>query len=384
MHQRALGDVFPWRRTVRTRAAVLTGSHRDWDVVDLELDGPGEGEVLLRLEAAGLCHSDEHLKHSEDARFPVVGGHEGAGVVEQVGPGVSHVGPGDHVVCSFIPVCGHCRWCSTGRTFLCDQSPDLVGAMRDGTFRFHGDGLDFGAMDSLGTFSRHAVMSANGCVPVDKDVPFGVAALLGCCVPTGWGAAVRVAEVRPGDVVVVLGCGGVGSNAVQGAVGAGAGQVVVIDPVRAKRDFALRMGATAVHADVESAADDIALGTRGAGADVAIVTAGVVDARIVASAFDVTRKGGTIVLIGAHDRSDEVTVQLPGTLLTVESKRVVGSLYGGCNPRSDIPLLARMYKEGKILLDELISAEYRLDDIRQGYADMHAGKNIRGVIVHSG
>ncbi|MFD8810758.1 NDMA-dependent alcohol dehydrogenase [Streptomyces sp. NPDC059627] len=369
---------------MRTRAAVLRGPGQDWDVVDLELDEPGEGEVLLRLEVAGLCHSDEHLKHSDDARFPVVGGHEGAGVVEMVGPRVSHVRPGDHVVCSFIPVCGHCRWCSTGRTFLCDESPDLVGAMRDGSFRFHGGGLDFGAMDSLGTFSRHAVISANSCVPIDKDVPFGVAALLSCCVPTGWGAAVRVADVRPGDVVVVFGCGGVGCNAVQGAVGAGASQLVVIDPMPAKRDFALRMGATAVYADAGSAAEEIARSTRGVGADVAIVTAGVVDASIVSSAFGVTRKGGTIVLIGAHDRSAELTVKLPGTLLTVESKRVVGSLYGDCNPRSDIPLLLRMYQEGKILLDELISAEYQLDDIRQGYADMHSGKNIRGVIAHGG
>ncbi|AUI60416.1 Zn-dependent alcohol dehydrogenase [Amycolatopsis sp. BJA-103] len=358
------------------------GSRQNWQIVELELDGPGPGEVMLRMEIAGLCHSDEHLRYSEDARFPIIGGHEGAGVVETVGEGVTDVVPGDHVLCSFIPVCGRCRWCSTGRSYLCDDSPSSTGAMTDGTFRFHRDGLAFGAMDSLGTFSRHTVVSARNCVPFDRTVSFEVAALLSCCVPTGWGAAVRVAEVRPGDVVVVYGSGAVGCNVIQGARLAGASLIEVVDPVVGKHELARAFGATATHADSDGARESIYEATGGLGADSVIVAAGVVTDDVVTAAFETIRKGGTVVLVGAHDVASELSVRLPGTLLTVECKKVVGTLYGNCNPLSDIPMLLGMYQRGELELDALLSARYSLDEIGQGYADMHAGKNLRGVIQH--
>lgn len=217
-------------------------------IVELDLDGPRDGEVLIRYVAAGLCHSDLHLTDGDlPPRFPIVGGHEGAGIIEEVGPGVTKVKPGDHVVCSFIPSCGHCRYCSTGRQSLCDMGATILdGCMPDGSFRFHSGGEEFGAMCMLGTFSERATVSQNSVVKVDDWLPLESAVLVGCGVPTGWGSANYAGGVRPGDIAVVYGIGGIGINAVQGAVHAGAKYVVAVDPVEFKRDAALKFGATCV------------------------------------------------------------------------------------------------------------------------------------------
>ena len=185
---------------VKTRAAVLWETGRDWEVVELDLDEPKQGEVLIRWEAAGFCHSDEHLRHGDIVpRFPIVGGHEGAGMIEKVGPGVSRVAEGDHVVTSFLPVCGHCRWCATGHSNICDLGATILeGCLPDGTFRFHGEGQDVGGMCMLGTFSQYSTISETSCVVVDKDLPLDVVVLVGCGVPTGWGSAVYAADVTPG------------------------------------------------------------------------------------------------------------------------------------------------------------------------------------------
>ena len=204
---------------MKVQAAVLWGLNEKWSVEDVELDGPSEGEILVKLASSGLCHSDEHLVTGDiPIPFPVVGGHEGAGVVEEIGPNVSHVAVGDHVVLSFLPACGRCKWCASGHTNLCDLGANIIlGPQLDGTYRFHARGEDVGQMCLLGTFCPYTVVPAASVVKIDDDIPLRVASLVGCGVTTGFGTATNSAGVRPGDTVVVMGIGGVGANAVQGA-----------------------------------------------------------------------------------------------------------------------------------------------------------------------
>jgi len=368
---------------MKTKAAVLWELGRDWEVTELDLDEPKVGEVLIRFVAAGLCHSDEHLRHGDIVpRFPIVGGHEGAGIIEAVGPGVTRVKPGDHVVCSFIPSCGHCRWCSTGQQNLCDWGATILeGCLPDGTFRFHGDGKDLGGMCMLGSFSQYAVISQNSCVVVDDDIPLEVAVLVGCGVPTGWGSAVYAAKVTPGDTVVIYGIGGIGINAVQGAAHAGARHVIAVDPLANKREKAEEFGATHSVATAEEAQKLASQLTRGVGADKSIVTVDVVTEQVVQAGFDVIRKGGTEVITGLADPSKQ-TVHLSGAVMTLFQKEVKGTLFGNSNPMYDITKLLDMYRDGKLKLDELITKRYTLDTINQGYDDLLAGQNIRGVLIH--
>jgi alcohol dehydrogenase (nicotinoprotein) len=368
---------------VKTTAAVLFGPHKLFEIVELDLDGPREGEVLIDYTAAGLCHSDLHLTDGDLVpRFPIVGGHEGAGVIEDIGPGVTKVKPGDHVVCSFIPSCGHCRYCSTGRQSLCDMGATILdGCMPDGSYRFHRGGTDFGAMCMLGTFAKKATISQHSVVRVDDWLPLETAVLVGCGVPTGWGSATYAGEVRPGDITVVYGIGGIGINAVQGAAHAGAKYVVVVDPVAFKRDTALKFGATHAFASAAEASEKVTELSWGQGADQAIVTVGTVEEEVVSAAFDVVGKGGTIVIAGLADPA-KATVHVSGALLTLGEKTIRGSLFGSANPQHDIVRLLRLYDAGQLKLDELVTATYSLEEINQGYQDLRDGKNIRGVIIH--
>jgi NDMA-dependent alcohol dehydrogenase len=370
-------------RPLKTNAAVLWELGADWEVAEIDLDEPGPQEVLIRYVAAGFCHSDEHLRHGDiETRFPIVGGHEGSGIIEKVGPGVSRVAPGDHVVCSFIPACGHCRWCSTGHQNLCDLGAYItIGCMPDETYRRHHGGQDLGGMCMLGTFAQYGVISEHSCVKVDDDLPLEVAVLVGCGVPTGWGSAVYAAEVEPGDTVVIYGIGGIGANAVQGAAMAGAANVVAVDPLANKREMADDLGAT--HS-VASAAEALELTqelTRGVGADKSIVTVDVVDEQVVGEAFAVIRKGGTEVITGLADPT-KLTAQLPGAVMTLYEKTVKGSLFGSGNPMYDIPKLLGLYRAGKLKLDELITKRYTIDQVNEGYRDLLDGKNVRGVMIH--
>jgi len=314
---------------VKTKAAVLREVGSPFEIVELDLDPPKAGEVLIRYVAAGLCHSDEHLRQGDIVpRFPVVGGHEGAGIIEEVGPGVTRLKPGDHVICSFLPVCGHCRWCSTGKSNLCDQGATILdGVMTDGTYRFHKDGEDYGGMCMLGTFSEFSVISENSAIKVDDDLPLDVVVLIGCGVPTGWGSAVHAAETEAGDTIAIYGIGGIGINSVQGAALAGARNVVAIDPLANKREMAEKLGATHTCETAEEAQELITELTRGVGADKAIVTVGVVDSAVVTSAFHAIRKGGTVVVTGLADPT-KTTIELPGALLTLFEKTIKGSLFG--------------------------------------------------------
>ena len=369
---------------MKTRAGVLRELGADWEVIDLELDPPGPGEVLIRFVAAGLCHSDEHLRHGDIVpRFPLVGGHEGAGIIEEVGVGVTRVQPGDHVVCSFIPSCGHCRFCSTGQQNLCDLGATILeGCLPDGTFRFHADGQDFGGMCMLGTFAERAVISELSCVKVDDDLPLEKAVLVGCGVPTGWGSAVYAAGVSPGDTVVIYGIGGIGINSVQGAAHTGASNIVAVDPLPMKRERAEELGATHSFESAEQAQEAIQQLTRGVGADQAIITVDVVNDEVVAAAFGTIRKGGTVVITGLADPTKH-TVQLSGAEMTLFQKTVKGTLFGASNPMYDIPKLLGMYQAGQLKLDELVTQTYTLDQLNEGYDDLLAGKNIRGVLLHA-
>lgn len=365
-----------------TRAAVLREAGSDWEITELDLDEPHPNEVLVRYMASGLCHSDEHIRESGGARLPLVGGHEGAGIVEAVGDGVRRVKVGDHIVTSYIPACGYCRYCSTGHQNLCDAGKDTaVGCRPDGSFRFHQKNEDFGNFCGLGTFSQWSLVAEDSCMRIDDDLPFDVAALVGCGAMTGWGSSVYAGEARAGETVVVLGVGGVGINAVQGARFAGAKNVIAIDPVPFKLDMARKLGATFATTDVEEARREIVNLTRGQLADLAVVTVGVLDADITREAVSLVGKTGRVVLTSIG-RPDTYSIQLSGSPLVGYQKRIQGALAGGSNPMSDMPKLLGLYRSGDLKLDEIITTRYRLDEVNQGYADLLDGKNIRGVIIH--
>jgi S-(hydroxymethyl)glutathione dehydrogenase/alcohol dehydrogenase len=382
---------------VDTRAAVLWDTHKPWEIEEITLDDPGPNEVLVELVASGLCHSDEHLVTGDMKmpaemnellgfpQYPIIGGHEGAGTVVEVGKNVQSVKPGDSVVFSFIPSCGRCPSCSTGKQSLCDLGQYLiVGRQIDGLVARHHlakDGTDIGTMCCLGTFANHTIVNEASVVKLDDDIPVDKAALVGCGVTTGWGSAVYRANVQAGETVVVVGIGGVGINAVQGAAYAGAQYVVAIDPLENKRQKALELGATHGAASAEEAHALVQELTFGVGADKAIVTAGVVDAPTVSAAVEMISKGGIVTITGLAGVND-VTIQIPSSALTLNEKRIHGSLFGSSNPFHDILKMLKLYRTGHLKLDELVTRNYKLEDINQGYEDLLAGENIRGVILH--
>ena len=367
---------------MKTKAAVLRDLRGEWEITELDLDPPKTGEVLMRWVAAGLCHSDEHLQTGDiPVRYPIVGGHEGAGIVEEVGAGVTRLKPGDHVVCSFLPVCGHCRFCARGLTNLCDLGALLYdNCLPDGTFRFHAGGLDFGQMCLLGTFSQWGTVSQHSCVKIADDLPLETVALVGCGVPTGWGTAVNAGDVRPGETVVVYGIGGVGINAVQGAAFAGAQHIIAVDPLANKREAAEQFGATHSAADAAQAQELITELTKGVGADKALITMGVVTQDAIDAAFAAIRKRGTVVVTGLNGPGVK-NIQIPSFELTLFEKRIHGALFGSGNPFEDIPKMLDLYRGGHLKLDELITSRYRLDEVDQGYQDLRDGKNVRGVML---
>ncbi len=362
---------------------MLRDSGKNWEVVELELDPPKGNELLVKWVASGLCHSDEHLRHGDIVpRFPIVGGHEGAGIVEEVGPGVIGWEKGDHVVASFLPACGHCRWCSTGRSNICDSGATILeGCMTDGSFRFHDNGSDVGAMCMLGTFSQYGVISTQSAVKVDKELPLDKVCLVGCGVATGWGTAVYSAPTEVGDTIAIFGIGGIGINAVQGAKHAGATNIIAIDPLANKREMAEQMGATHSVSNAEEATALAQELTRGVGADKALVTVDVVTPEITEAAVNIIRKGGRVVLTALADPA-KATVQVSGSVLTLFEKEIVGRLFGGGNPHNEIPKLLNLYTSGQLKLDELITKTYTLDQINDGYNDLIEGKNVRGVLIH--
>lgn len=370
---------------MKTRGALLWGVKEEWSVEEIELGDPVAGEVQVQLAASGLCHSDEHLvTGATPVGFPAIGGHEGAGIVTKVGPGVTSLKEGDHVVLAFIPACGKCPPCSSGHQNLCDLGAFLLGgtAIADGTHRITARGQGVSPMCLLGTFAPYVTVHESSAVKIEDDIPLDKAALVGCGVTTGWGSSTKVADVRPGETVVVIGIGGVGINAVQGAVAAGAKRVVAIDPIGFKRDQAIAFGATDVFASAAEAVEPLGQLTWGRMAEKAVITVGDIQGQDIEDAMNLIGKGGRVVVTGMGNALD-VDVKLNLFLFTLLQKDLQGAIFGGSNPRADIPWLLSMYREGRLKLDELITTTYRLEDVNQGYADMRAGKNLRGMIVYT-
>ncbi|CAN5918634.1 NDMA-dependent alcohol dehydrogenase [soil metagenome] len=372
---------------MRTRAAVLRELNAPWSVEEIELDPPQRGEVLVKLAASGLCHSDEHVLTGDLAGVvpgpPMIGGHEGAGVVEEVGEGVTALAPGDHVVFGFVPACGRCESCAQGHSNLCEAAANFPTGLQiaDSTARHHTlDGDDLGLMCLLGTFAERTVVNEASCVKIDNDWPLDKACLLGCGVVTGWGSAVYAADVQPGEYVAVVGVGGLGQNAVQGAKMAGARAVAAIDPVEFKREKAMVFGATHAYASITEALEQSEEVHWGRGYDKVIMTMGVGTSQDVGEAFNLGGKRSRLVVTNLHP-STEVGMEIPAIMMTMLEKQVVGTLFGSANIRRDIPRLMELYFAGQLNLDDLITETYTLDQINEGYDAMRNGENIRGVIL---
>lgn len=373
---------------MRTRAAILRELNTPWSVEEIELDPPKAGEVLVKLAASGMCHSDEHVLTGDLAGAapapPMIGGHEGSGVVLEVGEGVTSVAPGDHVVFGFIPACGRCEWCARGRSNLCNDAAGLAVGMQisDGTARHHAlDGQDLALMCLLGTFAEHTVVNEASCVKVDKEWPLDKACLLGCGVVTGWGSAVNTADVRPGDTVAIVGIGGIGANAVQGAKMAGARVIAAIDPIEFKREKAMQFGATHAYSSIAEATADLGNATWDRGYDKVIMTAGTGNGDVLGEAFWLGGKASRIVVTNIHPVTEQ-SIAVPGLFLSAFEKQIVGSWFGSGNMRRDIPRLLEMYSQGQYNLDDLVTNTYTLDQINEGYDAMRNGENIRGVIIY--
>jgi NDMA-dependent alcohol dehydrogenase len=371
---------------VQTVGALLwePGTRSGWSVEEIELDPPKANEVLVELAASGICHSDDHLDTGDIPLpwAPILGGHEGAGVVTEVGPEVHDLAEGDHVVLSFLPSCGTCRMCVSGRANMCDLGAGvLAGRAPDGTHRIHARGQGVGAMSYLGTFAPYVVAPAAAVVKIDPEIPLMPASLIGCGVPTGWGSSVYAADMQLGDTVVIFGTGGVGMNAVQGAVHRGAKNIVAVDPGAFKRDKAKEFGATHAVATHAEAAGLVEQMTNGQGADRVIITVDVARGEIVEQANQLTRRGGVIVLTAAAPVLQR-DIEFDLFTFAMSGKRLQGSLYGTTQSRNDIPLIADLYERGQLKLDELITKTYRLEDINEAFADLRDGKNLRGVIVY--
>ncbi len=372
---------------MKTKGALLRELNSPWKIEEIEIGDPAPGEIKIRMEAAGMCHSDHHLMTGgiPMGGFPILGGHEGAGVIEELGEGVTDFEIGDHVVLSFIPSCGKCPSCRKGLANLCDLGMYLLQgeAISDNTFRIKSaDGENVYPMTLLGTFSPYMVVNEASVVKIDKEIPFEVAALCGCGIPTGYGSAVNSADVHSGEDVVIVGVGGVGTAALQGARNQGARNLIAIDPVEFKREMALKNGATHAFASVEEAAPVLGMLTNGMMADKVIITVGEVDGADIDKWMNITAKAGTCVLTAMGNMMDmDVTLNL--AILTLQQKRLQGTIFGGSNPHLDIPNLLSMYKIGKLNIDDMITRTYRLDQINEGYADMLEGRNIRGVIRYT-
>ena len=380
---------------MKSKAAVLWETNSKWNVEEIELDPPRAGEVLVKLAASGLCHSDEHLVTGDmvldqvtaDAlglkQLPIIGGHEGAGEVVEVGPNVTTLAPGDHVVLSFIPACGRCPSCAMGQQHLCDLGAFLLAGRQvtDFTARHHAtDGTDLGVMCCVGTFEPYTVVSEASCVKIEPHIPLDKAALVGCGVTTGWGTAVNAADVRSGETVVIVGLGGIGMNAIQGARLAGADRIIAVDPLESKRERAPLFGATHTASSMEEAAAVVAELTRGAMADKAILTVGVAYGDLIAPLMNLVKKAGRAVVTAVAPVA-QTDVKLDLFMMAMMRKELVGCIFGNANPRRDIPRILDLYTEGKLMLDELVTNTYGLEDINQGYEDMRNGTNIRGVVI---
>jgi len=379
--QAAFGQI-PREEIMKTKAAVLYEYGKPLVIDELEVASPKEKEVLIRNRAAGLCHTDLSVMNgaARISQIPCVPGHEGAGVIQEVGPGVTRVKPGDHVLLMWVPACGDCYYCLRGQPYLCaEKDKTRGGAMMDGTYRLRKGSQNIPSMMGVGCFSEYNVVTERNVLAIDRSIPFDIAAVVGCGVITGVGAVINKAKVRPGSSVAVVGAGGVGLNVIQGAILANATKILAIDILDNKLDLAKRFGAThVINASREDPLKKVMEITGGIGADYAFEVVG--SAATTLTAYKLIRRGGSVVIVGIPGL--DATLTLPLAEIPVMEKSILGSLYGSGDIRVELITLLELYKAGRIHLEELITKRYRLEEINAGFKDLEAGKNARGVIVY--
>lgn len=366
--------------SMKIQAAILRGAHHPFELIELDLDDPRSGEVRVKIAASGVCHSDYHLiSGATQHPMPLVAGHEGAGVVESVGDGVTSIQPGDHVILNWAPSCGKCFYCQRGKSNLCDTyvGPIWAGTMLDGTTRLHEHGENVYHYCGLATHAEYVVVPQESVVVIRKDAPLNVAALIGCAVATGVGAAMHTAGVRPGESVVVFGCGGVGLSVVQGAALCGADKIIAVDTNPAKMAIARQFGATEALLSSDAVIQTIRDLTEGRGADHAFEAVGIPALQEIA--LEAVRPGGTLTLAGLSAMG--TGTNLPGAVIVRQEKTIKGSYYGTVHAPRDFPMLVDLYMSGRLNLDQMVSQQYALPQINEAYDAMLKGEAARGVIV---
>jgi S-(hydroxymethyl)glutathione dehydrogenase/alcohol dehydrogenase len=364
----------------QAKAAVCREWNKPVSVETVEIESPRRGEVMLEIAACGVCHSDLSATNGTiPLPPPLVLGHEAAGTVAEVGEGVSDLQVGDAVVVSWVATCGRCSYCVKGRPALCDNGQRAALTLPDGTRRIKdAKGLELNHMAGVAVMAEYATLPRENVIKIDKDIPLDKAALVGCAVMTGVGAAINTAKVEPGSTVAVLGAGGIGLNVIQGAALAGARQIIAIDMADKKLELAQVFGATDI-LNPSTAGDPVAkvMGMTGGGVDYAFECIGL--GTTVGQAYNMVRKGGTAVIVGVSKPTDTVTL---GTFMMPFAEKVLtGSMYGSARPSTDFPRLLSLYKTHRLKLDELVTATYKIDEVNRAFADMQEGVNARGVIV---
>lgn len=365
---------------MKTRAVILRKTNQPLTIEEVDLAAPRSGEVLVKIRAAGVCHSDWHLATGDTPHpLPVVLGHEGSGVVEQLGEAVTSIKSGDRVALNWAPSCGACFYCRRGRPALCEAclDPLWAGFMMDGTTRLSQKGAPLFHYSALSCFADHAVVPATCCVKVAEDVPFDVAALIGCAVTTGAGAVLRTVKVHPGSSVAVFGCGGVGLSAIMAAAMVGARPIIAVDVSDDRLDFAKSFGAT----DVVNAKDQPVAAIKeicdNRGADFAFDATGII--AVQEQCVEAIRPCGSAVMIGLA--AGDTALRIPSAKLTRQEKTIVGSYYGSCDQAAMFEQLAAAFRAGRMPLDRLASQRFELEEVNEAYAAMLAGRTARGVIV---
>ncbi len=355
---------------MKMKAAVMTGVNAPLEILAVDLATPKANEVLVKIEATGVCHSDLNALEDSSTPTPTILGHEGAGIVTAVGLNVKTVKVGDKVALSWVPYCGTCEFCVTGSVHLCDSAfgPMFNGTLLDGTSRLSKDGELVFHNSLLSTFAEYAVVPEMSCIKLPDEMPMAQASLIGCGVATGYGAAVNAAKVTPGSTVAVFGIGGVGVNAIQGARIAGASKIIACDVKPANLELAKKFGAThTINVASEEASEALKALTGGHGVHFAIDCTG--HTKATESAWEGTRKGGTVVVVGAFNPS--MSINLPGGGFHRVGKVLKGSFYGDTQPFRDFPKIAQLYLDGKFMLDELILGRMQLDDINEAFQSFH-------------